>query len=1810
MPTRYLLVEKGSPLIGAPNIHVIATYANGETLVRRDGPAAESERGTMPFPHGLVLDGINAGAIERAKLRPSAEAGNNPFPAYIELAGPVHPEWLEKLQRSGLTLIRFQPHTAYLASGTAQAFNRAEALDFVVQIVPLTRELKPAPVLRENGDDPVWIVISEAGDVPEVVDKIQSIDGLVLQGEPDRAAGLARVPAILSSGMLDDILNIPFVLAVEKRRPVVPEDEIAGLILAGSYDVQKKPTGDYLGWLEDRGVSGRGVTIGIVDDGVDEAHPAFTGRIVSRDQGRAWHGTFVAGHAAGRYLDETDENGFIYGLGMAPSADIVTQDNNDAASFSCRETVTTAGPSGAFGTIQNNSWGMGTQDPMDYGSLEAAYDGLVRNATPGEFVARPLTVCFSAGNSGSDGLTRPKAAKNVLVTGNSENYRPEIGGSESDNIDHMFTGAHGSSHGNCGDGRIRPHVVAPGEWTASANFDSQPGQAEYISDKLTWGGGTSGASPKTAGACALLTQWWRGNNANATPSPALLRAMIVNGAEDMGFGGPIPNNRQGWGRVNLANVLSEDVHHTYVDQTSILRHRGESRSWRLRVTDTDMPVRVTLTWTDPPGPLNSGTASVPAVVNKLALRVECGGRTYRGNNFVNGSSVAGPLSDPAREGLDNLQNVFIPSGQASSSFTVTVQALNVTTNCLTNAPADPQQDFALVITNGHIDSGSMPTDLFMLVDDTSPGASSSVGDVVVDDDDDDDLFETRPTLRFGSRGSHVEQLQLMLQRTGHLTGAVDGHFGTKTQSAVVAFQRDEGLAADGIVGAATWAALDRAVGSTEPDPSTDPVDPVDPGGSIDPVTLPSTVRFGDRGPNVQLLQQKLQERGFLSGSIDGIFGNGTLRAVKAFQAFAGVAVDGVVGQSTWRALLTEASRRALTGNSPASSKAGETRRKGTAAAEVARLARIAERSMRAAPMDAHLELPLASEANDTGPLLSQALKRLMDRFDEWVASERRKAALIVVGAQSEVNGEALRALRRLAVQGDLYLVSTSIPLLQRLLQALHRTCGIHCRYAEPSQLEATLRSVSAEAAGLQELVLVSADDGPVGTSVHSLDIVEADQKVTIEVEGVYEPLLSIVPPGGSAFTLSPTSRRKGFRLSVENNVLTLELVPVEGRPWSGTWQLHIRDAQVQDRLRLRGYAGPGPLLRLKNCTLPDVGSDEKTSCLVSVKGENGVGVTKVRIQTMASSDPGAEHARPIEVVAKPRRLDRVGAERPRNASGESSAVSSLDARLRQPGSGLNPGFKVLAIEIEGVTENGAKFARRLYHAMLHFVGRGLWRRLRKRARSETSLARDIALDRIVNMPATRLGNFMPIKPATVYIPRKPLLRPGFVDAVNVSKLPTIKYPVLPQQEPNVPIRSGRLLLWPDKGSWIYYMMLAEPARLEFDMVIERDAEMKILGGTATMAIGVFPETLKIAMADAAAVATDDVAIMRGAGAILKHWRYEPLRLNRLDAALDIPEAHRAAEPRITVNPRLGTALFLVELTELGAQVWRQALDDGFSPPGVCTLTAWYVGADRASQLEARSQALSVSLGTLLKGVMPEAVRILNPDIAIDATLVLDGDPTIQAMTVEMRALNGTVRTQAFGPEGGTVVLRLVSENPRRDRVDWAAQVAFTTASWPALRIAGTLSDATGWSDLIAPSSWMRAVSITTILLGADGNVLSGDVSDPSNRVSGAVDFSAPFLDGATSLHTGFETSSQENTTIMVPRPPDQPLGALKLTVFAIRNGMDNMKVLTLAPDEEWVMIKVYANSRIEIATNRTPGSETDRDPAITRIGKAMAALAG
>ncbi len=67
-------------------------------------------------------------------------------------------------------------------------------------------------------------------------------------------------------------------------------------------------------------------------------------------------------------------------------------------------------------------------------------------------------------------------------------------------------------------------------------------------------------------------------------------------------------------------------------------------------------------------------------------------------------------------------------------------------------------------------------------------------------------------------------------------------------------------------------------------------------------SLASGIGYGARGDDVKKIQQKLKQWGYYRGAVDGIFGSGTLSAVKSFQRKNGLKADGIVGPATAAAM--------------------------------------------------------------------------------------------------------------------------------------------------------------------------------------------------------------------------------------------------------------------------------------------------------------------------------------------------------------------------------------------------------------------------------------------------------------------------------------------------------------------------------------------------------------------------------------------------------------------------------------------------------------------------------------------------------------------------------------------------------------------------------------------------------------------------------------------------------------------------------------------------------------------------------------------
>ena len=164
-------------------------------------------------------------------------------------------------------------------------------------------------------------------------------------------------------------------------------------------------------------------------------------------------------------------------------------------------------------------------------------------------------------------------------------------------------------------------------------------------------------------------------------------------------------------------------------------------------------------------------------------------------------------------------------------------------------------------------------------------------------------------LREGASGQNVRLVQFWLKiaRTvySNLNNiTVDGKFGSATTAAVKRFQTYFGLTSDGVVGRTTWNKLYEVYNDIANKLLSS---------SLRPGEYPGVLRTGSSGTAVREMQFYLYlmsayESSIPPVSIDGKFGADTERAVRAYQRFAGLTVDGVVGRTTWNSLYGRASQ--------------------------------------------------------------------------------------------------------------------------------------------------------------------------------------------------------------------------------------------------------------------------------------------------------------------------------------------------------------------------------------------------------------------------------------------------------------------------------------------------------------------------------------------------------------------------------------------------------------------------------------------------------------------------------------------------------------------------------------------------------------------------------------------------------------------------------------------------------------------------------------------------------------------------------------
>ncbi len=440
---------------------------------------------------------------------------------------------------------------------------------------------------------------------------------------------------------------------------------------------------------------GEGQIIALTDTGLDTGvndqtmHDDFEGRILNitdiasciaigcstSPDDREGHGTHVAGillgngNKSGSNTGTHDYNGFY--AGAAPESNLIFQavGNDNGTGFNVPFPLDTNvfGPAFSQGArIHSNSWGfLGANG--NYTSVSQAVDKFMRQN-------QDYLIVFSAGNLGPNlnTITPPGTAKNIITVAASENYRPDQGPG-SDNPDEIWQFG---SRGPTTDGRIKPDLSAPGVIIISTKSSVNP-KSCFFSDSQTgpsysYCSGTSMASPRVSGLSSLVREFYV-KNKGTQPSSALVKATLINGAQDMGFG--ITSNETGWGRVNITKAIPENKGFYFQDnRTGLITGRNST----FDIIAAPGKIEATLVYTD----RESSLTATKNLVNNLNLIVtDPLGKIYNGNDF------AQPFNDTT-DSTNNVERILIQNNIAGR-YQFTIQGVNI--------PFGPQS-FAIVVT--------------------------------------------------------------------------------------------------------------------------------------------------------------------------------------------------------------------------------------------------------------------------------------------------------------------------------------------------------------------------------------------------------------------------------------------------------------------------------------------------------------------------------------------------------------------------------------------------------------------------------------------------------------------------------------------------------------------------------------------------------------------------------------------------------------------------------------------------------------------------------------------------------------------------------------------------------------------------------------------------------------------------------------------------------------------------------------------------------------------------------------------------------
>ena len=525
----------------------------------------------------------------------------------------------EELKNQGICLLNYVPRNAYFASiSTEAALNDLNNFG-INNVEPILSRFKLSEELHEKiyphwtlfGENHIELNCMYFKNIPEssIIAELERLGAEILRSN---SANIIRIRiAIESLSMLYASPGLYYFESLEP--PSEPEN------LDGRTDHRSNVLStDYNSGLK---YDGTGVTVMMQDDGFIGDHIDYEGRVDQTNcSGCSYadannHGDHVAGTIMGAGNLNPKYKGMAFGASL-----LVFNSNNDNYDdvpnlYATQELV-----------ITSKSYSDG---------CNAGYDTRAHQLDQQTHELTSLLHVFSAGNSGASDCGYGAGVGWGNITGGHKSGKNVIAVGNLTATDDLNSS---SSRGPAKDGRIKPDICSVGTSVISTISD-------YAYESKT---GTSMACPGVAGTIAQLYHAYKDVNGGANPSSGLIKAALLNTAEDLG--NPGPDFKFGWGRINGGKAHALISQGNYI--ASSINQSGNN-SHNLTIPAGVSKLKIMLYWMDYEGITNATIA----LVNDLNMQVIDPAMVSFNPWVLNPFPNAVTLNDVAIRTVDNLNNM-------------------------------------------------------------------------------------------------------------------------------------------------------------------------------------------------------------------------------------------------------------------------------------------------------------------------------------------------------------------------------------------------------------------------------------------------------------------------------------------------------------------------------------------------------------------------------------------------------------------------------------------------------------------------------------------------------------------------------------------------------------------------------------------------------------------------------------------------------------------------------------------------------------------------------------------------------------------------------------------------------------------------------------------------------------------------------------------------------------------------------------------------------------------------------------------------